>query len=540
MVMPMWCNNAHGLAGGMLRHTRAVIFLAVICVCFRLLSSSALAAVSDVEALLRNAIYAMTVKGDFQSGVEYARQAVVAYPNEAHPREWLAYGLAGLDRLSEAVEHYRVAAKLRGGLARFSAAWLPLNINSEILELLGAHPIEVSARVDDKRCTAMFIPRPCFTPLLDWRAPKFLERYNQMLAVYRRINNGHWRAAFKIYFKTPALSRDRVDWKSDALSLALSLSLAMCISCTRIGMLPIETQPLSVWLSDVGEPIIISELGHIFWRGVKPGRELAQWFIEAAHEYGHHAFPAFGPFDGGHEKYAGGMMSERLNAIWLLEMLTDGSLSLPNDISIDGLQAQLKAYVVKHFSEDMLSWFDWLHSAELQKPSKMSMRSFLGMIEFIERCYSIWLLEAAMRRSDGEDFKSLLKAFDAQVKKALDYGMNIQLRSAFILSPDSDLPSVLIAPIQREVNFAPPKRVVIPIWLPEGSFECELLVEGADVKAAIFVGDIPASVAVRPCEKGFNLRFRAVAERAWWCMLSIELLGGSPVRLKSLSIRASR
>lgn len=502
--------------------------------------SACVGAVGAHEALLRTAIYAMTVKGDFHHGVECAQQVVYMYPNEPHPHEWLAYGLAGLGRLDEAIRHYQMAAKLRGGSPRFSAAWLPLNISSEMLKLLGAHPVEVSAISKGKRCSAMFIPIPCFTPLVDWRAPETLERYNQMLVVYRRVSDGQWQAAFRIYFKTPSLTRSRVDWTKDALSLALSLSLAMCCSCLRIEALPIETQPLSVWISEEGEPIAVSKAGHIFWRGVKPNRELACWFIEAAHEYGHHAFLPFGPFEGGHERYSGGMMSERLNAIWLLEMLTDGSLSMPNDVDVERLKTQLRAYVATHFTEDMLNWFNWLLLAgEQQRLRQMDMSSFLGMVEFAERIYSAELLGAAMRQSGGEDVRLLLKAIDALVRKAIAAGMDVQLRCVFVLSDGDDAPSVLIAPL-HDIGFKAPRRIAIPLWLPEGSFECELLADGADVKATVSVDGAHVAVTMQPSNHGCLLRFNATTKGAWWHMLSIEFIGDGQVRLKRLSVKESR
>lgn len=502
--------------------------------------SICIGAVGTHDALLRAAIYAMTVKGDFHNGVECAQQVVQMYPNEPHPHEWLAYGLASLSRLDEAIKHYQMAARLRGGSPRLSAAWLPLNINSEMLKLLGVHPVEVSATSNGKQCNAMFIPTPCFTPLVDWRAPETLERYNQMLVVYRRISDGQWHAAFRVYFKTPSLTRSRTDWTKDALSLALSLSLAMCCSYLRIEALPIETQPLSVWISEEGKPIAVSKAGHIFWRGVKPNREFACWFIEAAHEYGHHAFPPFGPFEGGHERYSGGMTSERLNAIWLLEMLTDGSLSMPKDVDAEWLKAQLRAYVATHFTEDMLNWFNWLLSAgEQQELRRMDMSSFLGMVEFVERIYSAELLGAAMRQSGGEDVRLLLKAIDAQVRKVITAGMDVQLRCAFVLSDGDDAPSVLIAPL-HDISFRAPKRIAIPLWLPEGSFVCELLAEGANFKATVYVDGVPTAVAMQSSDRACHLRFNVTVKGAWWHMLSIEFIGDGQARLKRLSVKELR
>ncbi len=505
--------------------------------CFSFYTHTCVAAVVDREALLQTAIYAMAVKSDFRSGVEFAQRAVQMYPDEAHPHEWLAYGLAGLGRLDEALEHYRTAAKLRGGSPRLNAAWLPLHINSEVLKLLGIRPVEVSAPANDKRCAAMFIPIPCFTPLLNWRAPEFLDRYNQMLVVYRRIDEGNWKAALRIHFKTPSLTRGSVDWTKDASLLALSLSMTMCCSCSRIGALPVEVQPLNVWISDEGEPVAVSKSGHIFWRGVKPGRGLANWFIEAAHEYGHHAFPPFGPFEGGHERYSGGMVSERLNAIWLLEMLTDGSLNLPEDVDVEQLKAQLQSYVETHFTNDMLNWFALLSSTmEGKRLRQMDMSSFLGMIEFAERLYSAELLGAAMRQSEGEDVKFLLKAIDAQVRKAMASGMGFDTRCAFVLSDDGDVSSVLIAPLHK-LSFSQPCRIAIPVWLPEGSFECELLVDGVDVKAAVSIDGIPNAVAVQPNGQMHCLRFRVTIGGAWWHLLSIEFVGHGSISLKRLLVR---
>lgn len=483
------------------------------------------------EALMRAAIYEMTVKGDFRNGVEYMRRFIQTHRNEAHVHEWFAYGLSGLGLLEEALEHYRIAAKLRGGTSRLNAAWLPPNINFEMLRLLNAEHVEVS--VGEGGCSAIFVANPCFTPLTDWRDPKFLERYNQMLLVYRN-DDGVWRASFRIYFRTPMLSCKHFDWLNDARMVALAMSLVMCCSNLYVGMLPIELQPVSIWLNESGKPGVISESGHIYWCGVKPGRSLMQWFIEAAHEYGHHTFMAFGPFEGEHEVYSGGFMSERLNSIWLLELLLGSAVSVSRGADVGELRDGLREYVLSHFPDEMLSWSGWLRSATPTRAPKMNMRSFLGMVEFVERLYSSKALRAIFKQSVGEDAGAFLRGINAYVKGAIAEGeMRLPIRSAFL--SDGGKESVAIAPL-HEITLNLPAQLALPIWLPEGSFNCELLLMGGNVKPMVSVNGVPTAIMVKMNGDEVRIGFRVKVERDWWQMLSIELYGSGEVKACELII----
>jgi len=513
-------------------------FLSLVCVLCATVSEPG-ASEEHRDTLMQSVIRLLTVDRDLKKGVELARRAVELYPDNPHTHEWLAYGLAGLCMFDEALTHYRMAVKLRGGLPKLSAAWLPPNTCDEVIELLSAPKEEINLWHGESVFKAVFIATPCFPPLPIWRDPKFLEQYNQTIVLYRYVDDGHWEAVVRVYFKTRTLSSIGGDWLEDAKSVALAFALVTGCSYLKANLLPVEAPPISVWLSEHGEPNIISDVGHIYWRGIKPKRELAQWLIEVAHEYGHHAFIALGPFEGEHERYCGGMMSERLNSVWLLEMIEHGKLDLPPKAGLDKLRVALKAYVLEQFSKDTFSFLNWLHEVgEGQRMERMSMRSFLGMVEFIERNYSSQALVEVLKKCASEDVRSFLKSFGDFVKGALNEGLRMPLRCLFVAQSAEEKASFMVD-VDGSEGFSVmlPSVITVPVWMPSGTVDFELRADGCeDVKANVSIDGEGVAVVVRR-DDGLSIRFRARGYKEGWHVLSIRLLGEGTVAVNHLHMR---
>jgi len=493
------------------------------------------------DTLMQSVIRLLTVDRNIEKGVELARRAVELHPDNPYAHEWLAYGLAALRMFDEALTHYKMAVKLRGGLPRLSSAWLPPTTCDEAINLLDAPKVEVSLQYGENVFKAVFIATPCFPPLPIWRDPKFLEQYNQMLVLYRYADGGRWDAIAHIYFRTRTLSGVGGDWLDDAKSVSLAFALATGCSYLKANLLPVESPPISIWLSERGEPNIISDVGHIYWRGVKPKREFAQWFIEVAHEYGHHAFVALGPFEGEHERYCGGMMSERLNSLWLLEMIEGGKLNLPPEAEVNKLRGVLKAYVLEQFGKDMFSFLEWLRGrSKGQEVERMSMRTFLGMVELIERNYSSRVLVEIFNRCASEDVKSFLKSLNEVVKGALNEGLHMSLRCFFSAQSEEGKPSFVMNVSGSEgVSVTLPSVITVPVWMPSGSVDFELHASGCeDAKADVSIDGEGIAVIVHKDEGRLSVRFRVRSYREGWRVLSIRLLGRGTITVSQLHMRS--
>ncbi|HID06658.1 MAG TPA: hypothetical protein EYP10_05865 [Armatimonadetes bacterium] len=313
--------------------------------------------------------------------------------------------------------------------------------------------------------------------------------------------------------------------------------------------LPVERTPINLWLAEEGEPTAITVTGHTYWHGISPNRTFAQWFIDVSHEYGHHAFPAFGPFTGNHERYAGGYLSERLNAIWLLEALRSNRAWLPERMTAKA-QAELQAYIRQYHLQDVREWCEWLYrqtkagamaTVNVSEATQIPMSVFLGSAIFIERCFGDSFLKSVLDGCTDQTYDAFIGSFQKHIQRALDEGeVHIDPRITFAVNARTTIAPLgdLIASTH---SFTLPSTQLLPMWLPKYTIKCEVslkLPKGA--KVIMHVNGKGVRTNLLPSERqGGCARVIALLDSkiAGWHFIKLQIMGRGEATIERMVLR---
>ncbi|MDQ3812655.1 MAG: hypothetical protein M3347_01735 [Armatimonadota bacterium] len=273
-------------------------------------------------------------------------------------------------------------------------------------------------------------------------------------------NRGLWRQVVRVFYASPALTRDNRNDRPRAEALCAQFLKLHALVDAGLGLSNTYTPDsiTTLWLSEVSalwpndedDPAIVALLGPRMpkpntplvpgarpettpeiemsplqqpWRAAgylesNPGditffkmtqpRDESEWLRELAHEYGHVALPALNGFEPPLEPYGNGLMGETLGMLWaaaapgeFVTPIKTETMSVPATSTV-GPTAEfaqdLQAHIVRQAMGSLRFWKAQGPGSALRGDSGSDgLRYLQGLTTYIERVYGAHVLGAALR-----------------------------------------------------------------------------------------------------------------------------------------------
>lgn len=380
--------------------------------------------------------------GDVRAIVAALLQSLQQNPKDGHLWAWLgfAYCLQGNWCLAE-----QAYARAHSLAASSSLAWLPHQLPTEWLSNWRGI---TQGQLANKR---LWWSSPTPTQPVSFALSNHPFTFPWLIAVY--ADEGH-------------IARQWVRWLMTSQQMPSALRTAPIVFAWALrefalafGTTP--KLPVTAWLLPEGNQGAETGPGNTLFFGLMP-LDRWRWWLKVAHEAGHHTIPAFGPFDGLHEPYAGGFLGERLFALWLW----DAQDNSPMDAEVtQSLLRFLRSQVIP----EIVAGQQWLLGSFDQLPS---MPTFLGICAYLERVAGRKFLRSAMEEAGGDDWRAFRRGICQAIGKALRDGLTLRFAV-----PDAN---TLPATFDPQGLKAAQKGLATQFawWLPTATFQGYLQAQG--------------------------------------------------------------